>query len=388
MKIIWFSEIKWSYLRTRKQHILSNFDNADEILFIEPLSFNLKNKFNISIEKNIKYITVPQVQNSDIMFINYLINFLPFKWFLKKISKFLINNILNRENFLPDIIITSNVFWIDYLIEMKNKLNLKIIYDCNDNPLAFPNSGNKNIYFNKTLDYADKIIVPFKSYIKFISKQYHSKIEIIPNGVDSNLISSSNKEENSIIDEFASKKFLFTDIRRESSSNIVMYIGSIDTRLDFNLLEKVAHDLQEIKFVFIGDIKRQVTKIFKKVKNHDNVYHINSINYNEIGKYLNYAKVCMIPFKKNNLSKFILPNKIFEYSILEKPFVLTNFNPELKDLSPELLIAETQFEFSKLILEQIENPKDTQKLKTFASNFEWKEISSQYRSIILDNLEK
>ena len=381
MKIIWFSEIKWSYLRTRKQHILSNFDNSDEILFVEPLSFNLKNKFNISIEKNIKYVTIPQVQNSDIIFINYLINFLPFKWFMKKISKFLINKILNRNNFLPDIIITSNIFWIDYLIEIKNKLGLKIIYDCNDNPLAFPNSGNKNIYFNKTLDNADKIIVPFKSYINFIPKQHHQKIEIISNGVDSSLISSSYKEDSSI--NLETKTFL-----NMANQNIVMYIGSIDTRLDFDLLEKVVCDLQKIKFVFIGDIKRQVLKMFKKVKNYENVYHINSINYDQIGKYLNYAKVCIIPFQKNNLSKFILPNKIFEYSILEKPFVLTNFNPELKDLNSEFVIANTYFEFSKLILEQIENPKNTQKLKTFASNFEWKKISSQYRLMILDNLKK
>jgi len=381
MKIIWFSEIKWSYLRTRKQHILSNFDNSDEILFVEPLSFNLKNKFNISIEKNIKYVTIPQVQNSDIIFINYLINFLPFKWFMKKISKFLINKILNRNNFLPDIIITSNIFWIDYLIEIKNKLDLKIIYDCNDNPLAFPNSGNKNIYFNKTLDNADKIIVPFKSYINFIPKQHHQKIEIISNGVDSSLISSSYKEDAFV--NLETKTFL-----NRANQNIVMYIGSIDTRLDFDLLEKVAYDLQKIKFVFIGDVKRQVLKMFKKVKSHENVYHINSINYDQIGKYLNYAKVCIIPFQKNNLSKFILPNKIFEYSILEKPFVITNFNPELKDLNPEFIIAKTYFEFSKLILEQIENPKNTQKLKIFASKFEWKKISSQYRLMILDNLKK
>ena len=75
MKIIWFSEIKWSYLRTRKQHILANFDDSDEILFIEPVSFNLKNKFNISIEKNINYVTIPQLQNSDIKLFNYLIHY-------------------------------------------------------------------------------------------------------------------------------------------------------------------------------------------------------------------------------------------------------------------------------------------------------------------------
>ena len=56
---------------------------------------------------------------------------------------------------------------------------MKIIYDCNDNPLAFPNSSNKKKYFDKTLDYADKIIVPFKSYSKFIPEQYHQKIDIL-----------------------------------------------------------------------------------------------------------------------------------------------------------------------------------------------------------------
>ena len=84
MKIIWFSEIKWSYLRTRKQHILSNFKDNDEILFVEPLSFNLKNNFNISIEKNIKYITIPQIQNSDVKLFNVLLNLLPAKFILRK----------------------------------------------------------------------------------------------------------------------------------------------------------------------------------------------------------------------------------------------------------------------------------------------------------------
>ena len=378
MKIIWLSEIKWSYLRTRKQHILSNFDNTDEILFVEPLSFNLKNKFHISIEKNIKYVTIPQVQNSDIVFINYLINFLPFKWLLKKISKFLINNILRKIDFKADILIISNVFWIDYLIEIKNRLGLKIIYDCNDNPLAFPNSGNKETYFIKTLKYADKIIVPFKSYINFIPKQYHSKIEIISNGVDSKLILSDNKEQ----------KTANSYVEKLKDKDIVMFIGSIDTRLDFDLIEKVVCDLSKMHFLFIGDIKRQVEKSFKQITKFKNVYHINSINYNQIGQYLNYAKVCIIPFKRNNLSKFILPNKIFEYSILEKPFILTNFNFELKDLNPDFLIAKDHFEFSKLILEQIDNPMNAQRLKAFASKYEWNQISSQYRAMILDNLKK
>ena len=381
MKIIWFSEIKWSYLRTRKQHILSHFDNTDEILFIEPLSFNLKNNFNISIEKNIKYLTIPQIQNSDIKIVNYLINSPLFKWILKKISSFRTNALLKKNNFSPDVLIVSNVFWIDYIIRIKKKLNIKIIYDCNDNPLAFPNSINKKKYFIRTLKYSDKIIIPFKSYINFIPNEFHQKIEVISNGVDSNLIISSKNKENILNSNF--KNFI-----NSSNKKNVIYIGSIDTRLDFDLIKQVVYDLQKINFIFIGNIKRQVEQKFTKIKKFNNVCHINSINYNEIGKYLNYANVCIIPFQKNNLSRFILPNKIFEYSILEKPFILTNFNSELKDLNNQFLIANNQNDFSKLILEQLKNPYDTQKLKKFALNFEWKHISYQYRLKILDILKK
>ena len=189
MKIIWFSEIKWSYLRTRKQHILSNFKDNDEILFVEPLSFNLKNNFNISIEKNIKYITIPQIQNSDVKLFNVLLNLLPAKFILRKIGKHLVQKLLNDTNFKPDKLIISNVYWIDSLIELNKKLNIEIIYDCNDNPLAFPNSKNKLNYFTKTLKYSDKVIIPFDSYKNFIPKKFHNKIKVISNGVDSKLLS-------------------------------------------------------------------------------------------------------------------------------------------------------------------------------------------------------
>ena len=58
-----------------------------------------------------------------------------------------------------------------------------------------------------------------------------------------------------------------------------------------------------------------------------------------MSNYLSYAKVCIIPFEQNYLSSCILPNKIFEYSVLEKPFIMTEFNNELKDLHSDILIA-------------------------------------------------
>ena len=73
---------------------------------------------------------------------------------------------------------------------------------------------------------------------------------------------------------------------------------------------------------------------------------------------------------------------------LGKPFILTDFNSELKDLNSNFLIAKNQTQFSKLILDQIKNPTNNEQLKIFASNYEWKKISFKYRATILDVLEK
>ena len=372
MKIIWFSEIKWSYLRTRKQHILSNFKDNDEILFVEPLSFNLKNNFNISIEKNIKYITIPQIQNSDVKLFNVLLNLLPAKFILRKIGKYLVQKLLNDTNFKPDKLIISNVYWIDSLIELNKKLNIEIIYDCNDNPLAFPNSKNKLNYFTKTLKYSDKVIIPFDSYKNFIPTKFHNKIKVISNGVDSKLLSF--KSNNDIINNLKKDKL---------NERIVMYIGSIDTRLDYKLLQNVISDLPDMKFIFIGNVKRQVVNIFNKIRSYKNVNYLSSINYYDIGKYLNYADVCIIPFQKNELSQYILPNKLFEYSLMKKPVIMTDFNRDLKNLNENFIIASSHFEFSKLIIDQIKNPQKLEELKLFAKNYEWSKISSEFRNFIL-----
>ena len=51
MIIFWFSEIKWNYLRTRKQQILSRFHKDNFILFIEPISRIINNKFTLQDNK-------------------------------------------------------------------------------------------------------------------------------------------------------------------------------------------------------------------------------------------------------------------------------------------------------------------------------------------------
>ena len=62
---------------------------------------------------------------------------------------------------------------------------------------------------------------------------------------------------------------------------------------------------------------------------------------------------------------------------------MTNFNNQLKDLNSKLLIAKDKNDFKNLIIQQEKKSYDTKELKKFALNFNWENISAQYRKFIL-----
>ena len=73
----------------------------------------------------------------------------------------------------------------------------------------------------------------------------------------------------------------------------------------------------------------------------------------------------------------------FEYSLMKKPIIMTDFNIDLKNLNENFIIASSHFEFSKLIIDQIKNPQKLEELNLFAKNYEWSKISSEFRNFIL-----
>ena len=75
MNIVWYSEVKWNYLRTRKQNLLTHFPLNDRILFFQPFSFVKSNYFFPRKEGNIYYLTLPTYRKSSYKFIDTLMSF-------------------------------------------------------------------------------------------------------------------------------------------------------------------------------------------------------------------------------------------------------------------------------------------------------------------------
>ena len=374
MNIIWLSEIKWNYLKTRKQQIISRFPDDSSILFIEPISKKLSNNYYPIEYSHVKAVTIPQLRSVknrlsnkilSYLFIRRIINALATIWF-----KFFFHKIINNAN----CIITSNVYWSQLIKTYKIKYpELPIIYDCNDNPLAFPGTPNyKKEYFIETLSLVNKIIVPHVSYRNFIPNEFHSKIEIITNGVDFELFQKINKPIEKV---------------KNIKKPIIIYIGAISEWFDFDLTEHLLNN-SSYNFILIGPVSTNAIKRLDELSKHNRLHYFNAINHEEIPHYLFEANVCIIPFIKNELTESVLPNKLFEYSAAGKPSVMTNFNAYLSEFSDYVSITSEKDKFLNEIKKQIENPQSGEKLKEFAMSFDWGMISIEYYDYIKKITEK
>jgi len=374
MNIIWLSEIKWNYLKTRKQQIISRFPDDSSILFIEPISKKLSNNYYPIEYSHVKAVTIPQLRSVrnrlsnkilSYLFIRRIINALATIWF-----KFFFHKIINNAN----CIITSNVYWSQLIKTYKIKYpELPIIYDCNDNPLAFPGTPNyKKEYFIETLSLVNKIIIPHVSYRNFIPNKFHSKIEIITNGVDFELFQKINKPIEKV---------------KNIKKPIIIYIGAISEWFDFDLTEHLLNN-SSYNFILIGPVSTNAIKRLDELSKHNRLHYFNAINHEEIPHYLFEANVCIIPFIKNELTESVLPNKLFEYSAAGKPSVMTNFNAYLSEFSDYVSITSEKDKFLNEIKKQIENPQSGEKLKEFAMSFDWGMISIEYYDYIKKITEK
>lgn len=172
------------------------------------------------------------------------------------------------------------------------------------------------------------------------------------------------------------------------SRPIIGYFGNIERRMDFDLLLKVACQNPEKNFVFAGPVDEDyVPADFKKLLN---VFFLGKVPYKEMPSVVKGFDVCMIPFKKDEVSATIFPLKLFEYLGAGKAVVSTNFNPDLSDYTEDTVIYCKDYqEFSHAIdiSLKLDHPGDREKRLKIASENTWHKRLSDFSALIFNHYE-
>ncbi len=372
MKLVWFSEIRWDYLVTRKQQILSRFSAHWRILFIEPYVVGKQMHLLPVRRGNIVVVTIPFLKTipsgplrlmQDLRLVQILTQLIGWLWlkFILRITGF----------HTPERVIgLSNAYWGPLAARLPAKVKF---YDCNDDHLAFPHTPTwLKQYLVRYLKFADLVfVVSDELGVKVQRLGFKSPI-LLGNGVNYDL--------------FAQQKPNPSEIK-EWPKPILGYAGAMDW-LDENLLELVADSFKAATLVLIGPfINTERRDQFRNVLERQNVKYLGPKPHSELPAWVQAFNVALLPFRKDELTAVLNPNKLYEYIAAGTPVVSLDFSQAISRLEKIIYVASTHEEFINKINKAISDERKPQP-QLFAKQYDWNEVARRMEIILAEHIGK
>lgn len=369
MTIIFFSEIKWQYLRTRKQQMVRRFPADWQILFIEPFTAGKPNSFRLQWDKNIGFVTLPYFKNFPQRGLQALMSFQLVRAIVILVATLWAARLIRRSGFQhADLIMVSNVYAAP-LVRWLAK-SRPVIYDCNDNHLGFPLTPLwAEKYYQSVCARANHIVCASQSLAEIIPPAQQKKIIYIGNGVDSSL--------------FLKNAAPAAALLKFRPRPILLYIGAISEWTDFEAFAEVAMRHPDKTMILIGPAVPAIRPQMEKLLASPNVQHLGVIKHDELPAYLAAADVCLIPLLKNDLTRFLNPNKLYEYYAAGKPVVSMALSPDLIAMRDHIFLAEDAAGFAAQIEPALATTvTDAERRRSLAVKNDWQEKANQMVALI------
>lgn len=295
MDLVCFCHLRWDFVYQRPQHLMSRFAKKFRIFFIEePIYHFLDDCYKIEQVENISVVKIylkeaADNQSSLITRQRLLVN----KLFAeKKINKF--------------------ISWYYTPMALKISSHLKpelVIYDCMDELSAFKFAPPELKILEANLFKKAHLVFTGGHNLYEAKKQSHHNIYPFPSSIDKQHFMQAREQMEQPADHEA------------IPPKRLGFYGVIDERFNIKLIEEVAKKRPDWQLVLIGP----VVKIDEAdLPRNSNIHYLGGKSYKELPVYLSGWDIAIIPFEKNESTKYISPTKTPEYLAAGKPVISTS----------------------------------------------------------------
>ncbi|MBZ0292422.1 MAG: glycosyltransferase [Anaerolineae bacterium] len=211
---------------------------------------------------------------------------------------------------------------------------------------ALYNSGKTR----EDLKQAEKFILPIADLVIVTSpflweekSKYNNNVHLVKNAVD--------------YEQFAALQS-FNNIPKDMEhipKPIIGYIGAVNEKLDYELLDTIARKRPRWSFVFIGYYSNNPASpgYYKFVHQHPpNVFLMGRRDVKEVPSYIQACDVCIMPYLRDNYTKAIDSLKLYEYFACGKPVVATDI-PVVREHGQAVYIAKEGDDFVQKLEEAL-----------------------------------
>lgn len=249
------------------------------------------------------------------------------------------------------------------------------VYQCVD-PMIIPYDMKHGILSEDILVRDSDLVICTSKALYTEKKAFNRNTYFVPNATDSD-------HGQKVLDP----NMPVHDKVKDFPKPIVGYLGTIERRIDYDLVEKVVLANPDKTFVFAGPVLDNYVP--EALYHISNLHIIGSVPYEEVPQMINSFDIAIIPFKKDEVSNTIFPIKLFEYLSAGKPVILTDFNPDLKDFTASSVEFCTDADsFIKALNESLKSnsPQKAAERKELAKQNTWEKRSDQISEIISSHL--
>lgn len=166
-------------------------------------------------------------------------------------------------------------------------------------------------------------------------------------------------------------------------------VGTIDDRVDVQLLLRCAAELAEASIVLVGPVKGHRVNI-APLYAQANVHLLGPKPYGDVPRYVAALDVCLIPYRINAYTRGLSPIKLYEYLAMGKPVVSTNL-PYVRREADHVAIAASEEAFIAAVRDALaSSPVDEDRLRfrAIAGRQSWDRHVAEMETVLMNLLRK
>ena len=199
-------------------------------------------------------------------------------------------------------------------------------------------------------------------------KPFNNHIDTVKNGVDFELFHKA-----------------FVPLSQKNAKKKIGYIGTIDQRIDYDILKQLALEFPDTEIIIVGRVLDDMSEVKEQT---DPLRAISNIRFEgakpptALMEYLKEFHIGIIPFIKNEQTAAIYPMKINEYLAAGLGVVATDFAP-LSEFGEAIHVSTNTADFIQAVKDLLEQDSDHKQLARVEIA---KQNSWQQRGVQLNHL--
>lgn len=321
MRVFYISEVQWLSQVSRKHQLVRRFPGDWDVVFVSPINTRAgENSFRMRRDPryaHVRYASVPLPKPDS--------RLAPVRAMTKPLSLSGLHTLGSMARSLRPHAVVCSYIWAAPLVARLTASGVPVLYDCNDLHTEFypacPDAAER--VFRELIASASEVVASSRRL-----REVCGRGVVIGNGVDLETFAGSRP---------GSLPRALAEGRLNGCERLVCYVGSVDDRVDFDILETLVAEVGDFSprtgVVCIGRVfdgaRGKVEAL--SARHPENVLFTGRIPYEELPRYMSHASVGIAPFVLDERTRAINPNKLYTYAAMEQNIVSTPFSDEIVD---------------------------------------------------------